>query len=748
MPKETTKYNISLLYIEDEKILRNIYQEILTNRVEKLYFAKDGDDGYKKYKQYKPDLIITDIRMPKMNGLEMIKKIKEEDTETRIVIMSAYGQPEFFMEAIDYEVKGFLLKPVKNEKLFSIIDELSKEILLEKNMKIQADKRIKAENNLKKSEAILRAVSYAAEQFLKLNYGEKSISMVLKQFGILMQVSRVYILKNHYNDKNEFLSSKQYEWVANNIVPQLNNPDLQNISIVGTGFERWVDNFRKEKPIYGLVKDFPEKEQELLIPQSIKSIIAVPIFLNGSWWGIIGFDDCINERIWSSYEIKALYAAANILGSAIYRNHVEIILHELNVTLEKKVKERTQKLQKEINERSIAEKMLSESEEKYRQIFENANDGILLSSNEIILFVNPKLVDLMGYLPKEIIGQSFLKFAHSDFIKMVKSNHTKRLKGENAPEKYDIKIIKKSGAVIWVELKSNLIFWENKPTVLTFVTDVTERKQTAQELESLNYHLEKRVKEELSKREKQQNLLIQKSKLESLGELAAGIAHEINQPLGGISMGLENILFKLSKNKISPEYIKNKFGYLFEDVERIRKIIDQIRIFSRDQQTSEFSKTDIFDVINNTKLMIYKQYQNHKIKISLDLKKECFVFGNSYKLEQVFFNLFSNAKYALDAKEETTQDANYLKQILISSVCTNSNVIIYFEDNGIGISKDLINNIFDPFFTTKSSKSGTGLGLSISYGIINEMSGEINVESEENIYTRIIISLPIFKKTK
>ncbi|MCD4772786.1 MAG: response regulator [Bacteroidales bacterium] len=748
MVKEKAKYNISLLYIEDEHILRDVYKEILKNRVDTLFIAKDGDDGYNKYKQYKPDLIITDIKMPKMNGLEMIKQIKEEDTNVRIVIMSAYGQPEFFMEAIDLGVKGFLLKPVKNEKLFSVIEEMSKEILLEKNFKIQAEKRIRAENDLKKSEAILRSVSYAAEQFLKLNFGEESISMVLKHFGISMQVSRVYIFKNHYNDKNKLLANQKNEWTNNNIEPQIDNPELQNVSFKESGFERWVNYFRKEKPIYGLVKDFPENEKPLLLSQNIKSLITVPIFVNNNWWGFIGFDDCKNERIWSPSEIKALYAAANILGSAIYRNQVELILHELNLNLEQKVEERTHKLQKEINERTIAEKMLMESEEKYRQIFENANDGILLSSNGMIKFLNPKLVELTGFLPKESIGKSFLDFIHSDFKELVYNNHKKRIIGKYAPERYDIQIVKKSGETKWVELKSNLITWENIPSVLTFITDISERKQTAQKLESLNLHLEKRVNEELSKREKQQNLLIQKSKLESLGELAAGIAHEINQPLGGISMGLENILFKLSENEISPEYIKNKFSNLFADIERIRKIIDHVRIFSRDQQTSEFKKVDIHEVINNALSMISKQYENHKVEILLNFKKDCYVYGNLHKLEQIFLNLLSNSKHAIDNKKKTTQDTNYQKQITISTKHIDNKIVIHFEDNGIGISKDNIDNIFEPFYTTKASKSGTGLGLSISYGIINEIGGEIYVESEENISTKIIISLPKFKEAK
>jgi signal transduction histidine kinase len=231
-----------------------------------------------------------------------------------------------------------------------------------------------------------------------------------------------------------------------------------------------------------------------------------------------------------------------------------------------------------------------------------------------------------------------------------------------------------------------------------------------------------------------------------MGELAAGIAHEINQPLGGISMGLDNILFKLSINGIKEDYLRNKIDALFKDIDRIRQIINHVRVFSRDQKNLVDDTVNINDVINDSLSLISRQYHNHNIELSLNLSAEdCLTSGNKFRLEQVFLNLLSNAKYAVDEKSIMTEDSAYSKRIEISTSKDEKYVIAEIKDNGIGIPEKHLSNIFDPFFTTKDVETGTGLGLSISYGIIKEMKGEIEVESVENEYTKVIVIMPLAK---
>ncbi len=733
--------DIKILYVEDETPIRKLYTPFIKEKASELYVAENGLEGLKLYKKHKPDLIISDIRMPKMDGLEMINNIKSLQSEVRIIIVTAFSQPQYFTRAIKLGVNGFLVKPVTKDDILAVVDEQINTIRLQKKIKIEEEKRAIAERDRKKGANILRAVSFAGEEFLLKTRLEEIIPKVLKNLGKATSVSRVYLFQNETRSRKIY-TSQIFEWVAEGIKSKISDYDLQDIPLKTSGFKRWISVLSKHKPLYGLVREFPKSEQQKLMKQNILSMVIVPIFVQDYWWGFLGFDDCLEEREWAEQEISTLATAANLIGTAIHRNNIESQLKKLNNDLENRINVRTLELQKEITERIQAEEMLRESEEKYRQIFENANDGIMLTIDGIVKFINPKLYEITGFLPKESISKPFTQFVHPDYQEVVYQNHLGRLKGEEVTERYDIQAYTKSGEPKWFELKSALIQWENQDAVLTFITDITERKKNAAELRELNLRLENRVKEELKKTEEQQQLLIQKSKLESLGKLAAGIAHEINQPLGAISLLLDNIQYKSDKGDLDKEYLDKKLKKSFEDIDRIRMIIDHIRAFSRDQDKAEFVKVDVNMVIHDALSMIKHQYikQNILFELKLDLKK-AFIFGNPYKLEQVLLNLFSNANYALNEKEKL--DNNIKKVIQITAYQKAKNICIEIEDNGTGISKTHQENIFDPFYTTKSADEGTGLGLSISYGIIKEMNGDIKVESKENEYTKMIIALPI-----
>ncbi len=389
--------------------------------------------------------------------------------------------------------------------------------------------------------------------------------------------------------------------------------------------------------------------------------------------------------------------------------------------------------------------MLRESEEKYRQIYENATDGILLIQKGIIVLINPTMVDLLERLPREVIGKPLKEFITSDNADQVQSYFEKdgQLSSDTS---FEIVITTKSKSKKWLELKINTMNWDEEPGSLVFASNITLRKLAQLNLTELNKNLKKRVEIEVEKAKSQQQLLIQKSKLESLGELSAGLAHEINQPMGGISMGLENIMYKISNKELTSDYVESKIKFLFKDIERIRKIIEHVRTFSRDQQKTDQDIFDIISVINNTISLINRQYTNHQVDLQFDKPNiKLTTLGNPFKLEQVILNLLSNAKSAVD-KRATQNDKPFTKQIKINCNTDDKFIFIKVKDNGIGIPKEIIDRIFDPFFTTKDEESGTGLGLSISYGIINEMKGSIEVMSIPKEHTEITIKLPLITR--
>ncbi|MEN8225419.1 MAG: response regulator [Bacteroidota bacterium] len=747
MARTTKKLPISLLYVEDKASLRKAYAAVLKEVVEDLHMEENGKAGLKTFNKIKPDLVVTDLNMPEMDGLEMIKEIRKRNKDTRIIIMTAHDAKENFLHAIQHRVRGYLIKPVEHDELASQIRMLGREIMFEKSMEEQLQRRQQAENALKQSDAILKAVNYASELFFKYNYTTQSIADVLKRLGEATNVNRVYIFENFEDNKKQTFTSLLFDWSAPNVKDEVDGVILKEI-YYKDGFNRWAKTLKQGKSIHGNIETFPRSEKKLLEKLGLMSIVIMPIFVNNSWWGFIGLDECCTPREWTEAELSALGTAADIIGAAIHRKRVDVELLKFNTELESRIEERTKDLMNEIADRKNIEQLLRESEEKYRLIFENANDGIILTVDGIVRFINPKIYEMTGYMPKHIIGKAFSDFMHIDYRELIMDNHMKRLRGEDVPERYDIKFIDKKGKLNWFEIKSTVITWEGETAVLTFVSDISHRKKTDEEYKKLNRNLEERVQQELKKIKKQQELLIQKSKLESLGELAAGFAHEINQPLGSISLGLDNLGIKLQSGEITDEYYKRKTDSIFRDIERIRNIIQHVRVFSRDQQNATVEPVAVSEVVHNALSLISRQYESKGIDLQVKYSsRNDLLLGNKYKLEQVILNLLSNARYAVTEKEKANIKG-YQKTIKITTFANRKDCGVIIHDNGTGIPENILGNIFDPFFTTKQEEMGTGLGLSIIYGIIKEMKGNIKADSKEGKYTRLVVTLPLLKEEK
>ncbi|MBS2097292.1 tetratricopeptide repeat protein [Carboxylicivirga linearis] len=260
-----------------------------------------------------------------------------------------------------------------------------------------------------------------------------------------------------------------------------------------------------------------------------------------------------------------------------------------------------------------------------------------------------------------------------------------------------------------------------------------------------NKNLEKRIAEALKKQEEQQQIIMHQSSLTSLGELAAGIAHEINQPMQNISLSTESIKYELAESTPNKGFINQSVEEIFEDIVRVRQIVDHIRIFSSGQKDEVEEEFNVSECVRNAVSMIGNQYANHHIKLRLDLIDSIpLVLGNPHRLEQVIHNLLSNARDAVE--ERRLAEEQLQMEVAIRTHTDQKQVYLEIADNGIGIPANRKTDIFLPFVTSKQLGKGTGLGLSISYSLIKEMNGRIEVESEHGEGTRMIVVLPVFKK--
>jgi diguanylate cyclase (GGDEF)-like protein/PAS domain S-box-containing protein len=195
-------------------------------------------------------------------------------------------------------------------------------------------RRKQARAALKYRESILHAVSLASELFLKSAAWERNVETALARLGEASEVSRVYIFERGVSETGVSQISQRYEWVREGVVPQIGNPDLQNLEWTAVGFERWEKTFEQHGMITGSVREFPESERELLAAQEILSLVAMPVFVEGGLWGFIGFDECARERVWSEPELEALRAAADMFGAALARSNVEKRLLKRQRTLD------------------------------------------------------------------------------------------------------------------------------------------------------------------------------------------------------------------------------------------------------------------------------------------------------------------------------------------------------------------------------------------------------------------------------
>lgn len=245
--------------------------------------------------------------------------------------------------------------------------------------------------------------------------------------------------------------------------------------------------------------------------------------------------------------------------------------------------------------------------------------------------------------------------------------------------------------------------------------------------------LQKELKRANEVIEMMESRLIQAGKVSVLGQLSAGIAHELKQPLTGIVGFVEDALEETEDDSS----VRESLNIIKREAERMQDIIDGIRKFSRASGENK-EDIDINAVLNDSLLLLSKQLANNNIIVEISLSEDLpKVHANASQMQQVFVNMISNAKDAMEAKGGGT-----LRVISILSE-DGKCIQVNFEDTGCGMPKDVIKRLSEPFFTTKGPDKGTGLGTSISFSIIKMHNGTIDIASKVGSGTTIGITIPI-----
>jgi C4-dicarboxylate-specific signal transduction histidine kinase len=251
----------------------------------------------------------------------------------------------------------------------------------------------------------------------------------------------------------------------------------------------------------------------------------------------------------------------------------------------------------------------------------------------------------------------------------------------------------------------------------------------------------------------QQLKLMQTSQLQALGEMAAGVAHEINQPLSGIRTFTESLLFGMRHGwETKPAEVESTLEDIVSQVDRMTTIINHMRDFSRDSSGEDAQPFFIVEVIDNVFKLVETQLKSHGIAINKNIPALLPICqGWPQQLEQVLLNLITNARQAMDERKDNLRrgletEPAWAPVLAIDVSASDDDLLIEVADNGGGIPENIIKNIFDPFFTSKEVGQGTGLGLSISYSIVQKHGGDIHVENRPGAGATFCVRMPLIEK--
>jgi len=361
------------------------------------------------------------------------------------------------------------------------------------------------------------------------------------------------------------------------------------------------------------------------------------------------------------------------------------------------------------NYRGIYRDRLQKTEERFRDIIESSADAILtLDNNNIIRSWNHGAEVIFDWKKSKIIGKPITVLIPDDVLKTNELDNIRSVVQEKGYiSNYETERLNNSGKRILVQLTETVIKDEKGKIVgrSQIMRDITEARMQEKQLQ-------------------------QSERLAAIGHMAAGVAHEVGNPLASISS-----LVQLVQRRTKESFTKDNLGKVREHIDRITKIVRDLVDFSR-PSIARSTSTQINEVIESSVGLLKHDARCRDVNFNLDFDKKLpKITLVPDHLNQVMVNLLLNAVDAIQKSDNKT--------IIISTEMNTKSAIIKVQDNGPGIPKEIKGKIFEPFFTTKKVGKGTGLGLSVSHGIITRLNGQIKVKSEKGNGTTFIIELPI-----
>jgi PAS domain S-box-containing protein len=382
----------------------------------------------------------------------------------------------------------------------------------------------------------------------------------------------------------------------------------------------------------------------------------------------------------------------------------------------------------DVTERHQSEEALKRSETRFRTLIENAPDAIAVypPDDRRIVYANPAFASLLGYdVPQEILGTPIDALVHPDDRHVLERRRARLAESRGSLPPQEYRMLHKDGSLVHAEIVSMILEYDGRPNVIAFGRDLTERRQM-------------------------QARLLLADRMVSVGTLAAGVAHEINNPLAYVLTNLELVASRrlphlaerlralggeASEVGAELERVVGMIDVAREGSERVRDIVRDLRTFTRGEEEKR-SPVDVRRILDASINLAWNEIR-HRATLERDYRDVPPVLANEARLGQVFLNLLVNAAQALEVGDAAR---NVIR--VRTATDRGGQVVVSVSDSGPGIPADILARIFDPFFTTKPVGLGTGLGLWICQGIVTALGGSVTAESHAGQGAVFRVALP------
>ena len=392
---------------------------------------------------------------------------------------------------------------------------------------------------------------------------------------------------------------------------------------------------------------------------------------------------------------------------------------------------------RDISRRKSAEEALRETKERYRSLVDNIGMGITLIDRDFnIKMVNPEQVNMSGKPAEKLLNMKCYE-AFEGRESVCPFCPGRRALNSGFPDEIETRRYYDDGSSFEVRIHAFPIFSKDNQVTgfIEVVEDITDRKRMEDEIQE---HFEARLQAERRENESAQ-LAAQAAQLASIGVIAAGITHEINQPLSAIQMHANTLQYLVNEKKyVLPDPFNRIFTEISEGTKRISGIVEHMRSFWLHPNSEPFAEIDFYEAVASAFTLVNRKALSHSIRLNVDLcPDKLLIEANKLQIEQIVINLVINAIHSLDQKPSPK------KEITIATSHSDSKFILKVEDNGIGLPTRRYEDLFNPFFSTKKPGEGMGLGLAIVKMFVDRFRGEIEALNNEEGGATFIVRFPL-----